>query len=228
MDGEWSIYIEDLKREKVTIINDKQMVAASLIKLFTAGTYLNEVKEGNVMETPRSTELLELMISKSDNDAWEDLEKYIGNGIHEQGINKVNAFIEENGYKESGRLIGANSIFSEDAKNLSSVKDIGNVLHAIYNNTYVDEAASKKLLDCMLNQERITKIPSGLPEGVKCANKTGELEDTQNDAAIVYADNTDYILVIFTQNQIYYDIAVSNISEVSKIVYEYMTQINEE
>ena len=227
MDGEWSIYIEDLKRGKVTVIDNRQMVAASLIKLFTAGTYFNEIKEGNIVESPYADEQLRLMISMSSNDAWEKLEGYIGNGNTNAGIVKVTEFANDNGYKDTGRLIGAESIFSENAKNLSSVSDVGKALHNIYNNKYVNEDASKKILECMLEQERTQKIPAGLPEGTKCANKTGELDDVHNDAAIIYADNTDYILVIMTEKQISDYVAFENIAEVSRIVYEYMTQIEE-
>ena len=227
MDGEWSIYIEDLKRDKVTVIDNRQMVAASVIKIFTAGAYFNEINEGNIVESEYSDEQLRLMISLSDNDAWEALERYLANGDPIRGFQKVTEFAEANGYKDTGRLIGAESSFSADAKNLSSVTDIGNALHEIYHNTYVDEHASQKILQYMLAQERTQKIPAGLPEGTKCANKTGELEDVHNDAAIIYADNTDYILVIMTEKQISDYVAFENIAEVSRIVYEYMSQIEE-
>ena len=51
------------------------------------------------------------------------------------------------------------------------------------------------------------KIPAGVPEDVDTANKTGELfttnsegvsVDVQNDAAIIYAKDHPYILVVMT------------------------------
>ena len=35
-------------------------------------------------------------------------------------------------------------------------------------------------------QQRKNKIPAQLPEGVGTANKTGELDTVENDAAIIY------------------------------------------
>ena len=226
-DGNWSIYIEDLKRNKKTIINEKQMVAASLIKLFTAGEYFDAISNKGIAETPYSDSLLRLMISQSDNDAWEALETYFG-GYYENGLQEVTEFAQKNGYPKTGRLIGAPSIYSEDAKNLSSVSDIGKALNNIYYGTYVNKDASEKILNCMLNQERRDKIPAGLPEDIQCANKTGELYDVQNDAAIIYTDTTDYILVVMTENQIDDLKSFDDIANVSKLVYEYMIQINEE
>ena len=36
------------------------------------------------------------------------------------------------------------------------------------------------------------KIPQGLPDGIKSANKTGETDQDQHDIAIVYGEKTTY------------------------------------
>ncbi len=38
-------------------------------------------------------------------------------------------------------------------------------------------------------QQLRSKIPDGVPSGVQTANKTGELDTVENDAAIVFKDN---------------------------------------
>lgn len=46
---------------------------------------------------------------------------------------------------------------------------------------------SNEIEDMLLAQQTRYKIPAGLPEGVLCGNKTGEMDATENDAAIIYA-----------------------------------------
>lgn len=62
------------------------------------------------------------------------------------------------------------------------------------------------------------KIPAGLPEGTKCANKTGETDEYQHDAAIVYSPGGDYILCIMSSNC---GAAITNIQDISATVYDY-------
>lgn len=70
----------------------------------------------------------------------------------------------------------------------------------------------------MLNQQRTEKIPAGLPEGTKCANKTGEMNFTQHDAAIVYSPNATYIIVVMSTDC---GAAIGNIRDISKVTYDY-------
>ena len=52
----------------------------------------------------------------------------------------------------------------------------------------------------MKNQLTRTKIPAGIPDGVIVANKTGELYTVENDSAVIYSENGDYILCIMTND----------------------------
>ena len=200
LEGSWAVYLKDLNSGQVLTLNDTQMPSASLIKLFVAGCYLEETEKGNVTPDERLENDLEMMITVSDNDAWTSLETAIGHGSPDKGLQMVTAFAQDHGYKDTGRLIGASSIYSPDAENYSSVSDMGRVLEEINSGTYVSEAASETILNHMKNQQRTSKIPAGLPEGTVCANKTGELRGVENDAAIVYGTNTDYILVIMSDD----------------------------
>ena len=68
----------------------------------------------------------------------------------------------------------------------------------------------------MKEQHIITKIPAGLPEGIESANKTGELSGIENDAAIVWGENTDYILVIMND---YNYIGTQPVADLSEMIY---------
>lgn len=196
--GKWSVYLKDLKTEKSFVINDEQMPSASLIKLFTAGKYLEMVENGELYETDDSAYLLMAMISWSDNDAWEILETNIGYGDYTAGLMAVTEFAQRNGYINSGRDIGSDSIYDENADNLTTASEIGRLLESIYNGTFVSETASARLYELLYNQQYTYKIPAGLPEGFEFASKSGELPGVENDAAIIKGPDTEYILVILS------------------------------
>ena len=91
----------------------------------------------------------------------------------------------------------------------------------MYHRTYVSADASERLENLMLDQEHRQKIPSGLPYGTVCANKTGELSDIQNDSAIVWSDGCDYVLTVMSEGNRSEGSAVREISNISSIVYDY-------
>ena len=67
--------------------------------------------------------------------------------------------------------------------NRCSAKDIGLLMERIYRWKAVSRTYSAQMRDLLLQQERRWKIPTGLPSGIKCANKTGETDSYQHDAA---------------------------------------------
>ena len=77
------------------------------------------------------------------------------------------------------------------------------------------------MLELLKNQHWRNKIPSGIPYGPTVANKTGDTENQSHDAAIVYSEGADYIIVLMSEepkvsfNNDYYFI------DISKTVYEY-------
>ena len=73
------------------------------------------------------------------------------------------------------------------------------------------------MLSLLKQQTRTSKIPAGVPYGIETANKTGELDYVQNDAAIVFAE-TPYILCVMSEN-VGAGSAVSSIVNLSSDVY---------
>jgi len=103
-------------------------------------------------------------------------------------------------------------------KNVTSAKDCGRVLERIYRKTAVNKKSSGKMLKLLKAQKRRTKIPAGVPAKVTVANKTGETYFAENDAAIVFSDGADYVIVVMSKNG---QGAVSEIRKISKIAYKY-------
>ena len=82
------------------------------------------------------------------------------------------------------------------------------------------------MYEYLVNQTRRNKIPAGL-EGTTAlsANKTGELageygDQVENDAAVVEADGSVYVLCILSQNLADHAAAIEQIAQISGTVYE--------
>ena len=78
------------------------------------------------------------------------------------------------------------------------------------------------MLKLLKAQTRRSKIPSGVPDGVTVANKTGELGDVQNDAAIVYSGG-DYVIVTMSEGVSESD-GIEIINNISRMTYEEYNQ----
>ena len=76
----------------------------------------------------------------------------------------------------------------------------------------------------MKEQDRTSKIPAGIPQTVVTANKTGELDDTENDVAIVWGENADYIVCVMAGNLSNTASARNKIVEVSQEIYQYINE----
>ena len=216
------VYVKCLDTGQEIAVNDSHMCSASLIKLFVAGTYLRAIEDGTVEDTSSNSGYLTSMISRSSNTAWIGLETALGHGNQDKGIDLVNAFIQSEGYKQTERKLAVSkAVSSVGYSNYSTVSEVGDVLDRVYHRTYVSADASERLENLMLDQEHRQKIPSGLPYGTVCANKTGELSDIQNDSAIVWSDGCDYVLIVMSEGNRSEGSAVREISNISSIVYDY-------
>lgn len=225
-DGEWSVYCKNLSGNESFVINDTPMKSASVMKLFIMGTVYTAFEDGELTRTDEILNLLNNMIIYSDNGASNELLSKLGNGSYADGIAKVDAFIESHGF--SDMTIEYNG-FNDPATNTSSdhfnqvaARDCGKLLEDIYRRTWVNRSVSNEMESLLLSQDTRYKIPAGLPEGVLCGNKTGEMDTTENDAAIIYGKDCDYILVVLSSDWGSKDQAISRIAELSRITYQYL------
>jgi beta-lactamase class A len=146
-------------------------------------------------------DLLRAMIQQSDNTASNTL-------ISAFGFGAINATIRDCGL--TGTRLGRHFADYVPAwhisANVTTPRDIGTLLYGIEHGsreglaTVASAASCRAMIDLLLGQEDKSKIPSGLPSGTPCANKTGEIDGVRNDAAIVdpYGD-TPFILVVLTR-----------------------------
>ena len=225
-DGSWSVYVKNLKDDQTILINDQPMKSASVMKLFILGTMYQSFEGGEMERTDELLSLMKDMIIYSSNEASNELLYRLGDSDYGRGIARVNEFIQEYGF--SDMTVEYNG-FDNPATNMGtghynqvSAQDCGRLLEAIYHRQWVSRNVSNEIEQMMLNQNTRYKIPAGLPEGVLCGNKTGEMDSTENDAAVVYGDNCDYILVVLSSDWNSKDEAISRIQSISSLVYQYL------
>ena len=220
--GQWATYIKNLKTGEITNINgDNKMTSASIIKLFVMAAAYDQINKGQVSEANKAKILSNMndMITISDNDATNNILEALGNGDTAAGRAVVNSYASSQGYSETSinRELGQSSRGS--VENYTSAKDVSNLLEKIHNGE-IDN--SEDMLKLLKAQTRRSKIPSGVPDGVTVANKTGELGDVQNDAAIVYSGG-DYVIVTMSEGVSESD-GIEIINNISRMTYEEYNQ----
>lgn len=283
--GDWAVYVCDLKTGAEGSINDHRMQAASLIKLYIMGA-VYENYDALIAQYGQDTIDANLysMITVSDNDAANALTTYLGSGDSSAGMQVVNNYCLAHGYTTSsmGRLLLHSNEFGD---NYTSVENCGKLLKMVYwegylqkmpetvdtqvteenteaaeettesdlqseiqtenidstqinvngtgtengetntSETNTDDTAAltphaSDMFSLLCAQTRRHKIPAQLPDGVRTASKTGELDDVENDAAILYDTDNDLIIVFMSEHLGDCGAAQSTIASLSRQIYD--------
>ena len=216
--GDWSLYFEDVDTGGRISINSHQVYSASLIKMFVAQTAYQKIAEGKLTETAKLNDEIRKMLTYSDNEAWKYVARSIGGGGYSQGMIEMTKLAQASGFSDTGQFYQG----EHKNYNFTSVNDCGAYLKGLLDGTIVNAAYSEKILSLLKQQQHRQKIPAGIPDTVKTANKTGELDYIQGDAAIVYAPSGTYILVIIGDDlQDGYG-QIDKICELSSMVYAFL------
>lgn len=194
LSGNTSVYVQNLSEDAYAEVDNRTKQSASLIKLYVAGCVYEQkdILASGETYAGETEDLIKKMITASDNDATNTLVTRLGRGDSGEGMNLVNAYCEEHGFTDTsmGRLM---LDFSAQTDNYTSAKDCAHFLQKVYNR---EITGSDNIFNYLKQQERTAKIPAGVPEGIETANKTGELEDVENDAAIVLGTDNIYVICI--------------------------------
>lgn len=110
--------------------------------------------------------------------------------------------------------------------NLSTPADMAQLLYVIERGaredlkTIVTPRHCRAMVEIMLRQTDRDGIPAALPAGTHVANKTGEIEGTRNDIAIVEPfGDSPFVLAIMTQDVYDYNAAYAAIHAVTAATY---------
>ena len=208
--GKWSLYLKRLDTGyTIGIHEDEKMIAASLIKLFIAGEFYALGEQGE-LDIDSFRNMPDLMISISDNGAANSL-------ISACTMGRINEFAEENGFEET--QLNRRMLEWNGTENYTSARDCGRMLEMVLDGEYVSGSASNRILDDLKAQQRRGKIPAGVPSGIETGNKTGELDNVDNDAAIVWSPSCTYILCIMSSDT---GGRITEIRKLSEMVYRGM------
>lgn len=213
----WQIYVYRLKDGARASLGQGRLTAASLIKLYIMGAVYSSYD--NIVATngqEQVDKLLNAMITVSDNDSANTLVGMLGNGDNAAGQEAVNTYCKNNGYTDTsmGRMLLEKASANE---NYTSARDCSVFLKNIYENKLEH---SEDMLNLLKQQTRTEKIPKGIPSGVETANKTGELDHVENDAAIVFDGENPYIICVMADNLSDTTEARQRIVDISSVVYE--------
>lgn len=216
--GDWSVYFEDYDTGAIVSINSHQVYSASLIKLFVAQTAYQKMAQGALTSSAKLNDEIRKMLTYSDNEAWKYVARALGGGSYSRGMSAVTEVAKASGFMDTGQFYqGSHKNF-----NFTSVNDCGAYLRGLLNGTIVSKEYSDTILALLKQQQHTHKIPAGVPSEIETANKTGELDYIQGDAAIVYSPQSTYILAIIGDSlQNGYGVTYK-ITDLSKTVYAFI------
>lgn len=224
-DGKWSVYIKDLTHDQTVLLHDEPMRSASVMKLFILGSVYRAIDEGELERTSELIELMSSMIRASSNTAANELVKRLGGGNFLVGLSEVNRYIQDEGYSSSTHMYNGFEDESlhphPDHDNSTCVADVGQLLERIYHRTFGRRAVCNEVEEWLLGQGTRYKIPKALPGDVLCGNKTGETDTVENDCALIYTAEGDYILCVMSSDWKVKSLAQERIGQISAAVYEY-------
>ncbi|HLX26576.1 MAG TPA: serine hydrolase [Candidatus Cybelea sp.] len=173
---------------------------------------------GELCDAPAGTtypvsDLVEKMIDVSDNTATNMLIRFVGR-------QSINLRMEELGLDRT-HLAGdvRTSGWSIRRTLRTSPADLVRLLTLMAKHKLIDEWSSNEMI-AILEADRInTLLPEPLPPDVLIAHKTGSLNDTLNDAGIVFASDAPYVIAVMTTALPSADLGRSFIRSVSRITY---------
>lgn len=115
--------------------------------------------------------------------------------------------------------------FEKGLNNITNAYDMMLIYEKMAGGEIVDSAASHAMINILLDQHFKSVIPARLPRDVKVAHKTGSITGVQHDTGIVFLPNgRKYVLVLLSKNLQKQEDGVKAMSEVSEMIYNYVTR----
>jgi len=137
-------------------------------------------------------DLATMMVAVSDNSATNVL-------IDRVGMENVNSLMNSLGLANTRlrRKMMDLKAAGEGRENISTPQDMMVLLEGLFRGKVLGKAMTDDFFK-MLSTPKSSFIPRDLPEGLKIANKPGELEGVRNDSGLVFLANRPYIICVMT------------------------------
>jgi beta-lactamase class A len=137
-------------------------------------------------------DLATMMVAVSDNSATNVL-------IERVGMDNVNALMDSLGLPHTRlrRKMMDLKAASEGRENVSTPAEMMVLLENLYRGKVLNKEMTDDFFK-VLSTHKESFIPRDLPEGLKIANKPGELEGVRNDSGVVFVENRPYVICLMT------------------------------
>jgi beta-lactamase class A len=165
--------------------SQKPMNAASTAKLITAALFLHQVENGKYklhqkLDGNDADYLLDNLINKSDDQAWQILNTWLGH----QAL------------KNYATSLGLSSY--DPVLNSITADDMAVFLQKLATNQLLSDTNTKRLESYMQNTNYEDFITPALPAGYKIYHKVGLTDDSVNDVAIISDGHRKFVLAIYS------------------------------
>lgn len=182
----WSVYDFTTGEKLVTINEDAQFQAASLIKPFIAAAFFHRVKTGDFIYGPKSRRHMRRMIQWSDNRSTNWVMRQMGGPKAVQRILKTHypAVFQDT------RIVEFIPAGGKTYRNSASIHDYSRFLYALWNNEIAGAREIRRLMS-LPGSSRITAGAPDIPKGTKIFNKTGSTARLCGDMGILIVKGPD-------------------------------------
>jgi beta-lactamase class A len=219
LDGVMGVAIKDLTSNQTIFVQpDEVFPQASSIKIAILAELYRQAQQGKLKLTDVYTvqksdlvqdsdimggltpgvtritlrDLATMMIAVSDNSAANVL-------IDQVGMENVNAMLDSLGLTHTRlrRKMMDLKAAAEGRENVSTPREMMTLLEALYRG----EGLHREMTDdffTMLSTHKESYLTHDLPDGLKIANKPGDLEGVRNDSGVVFIQNRPYIICVMT------------------------------
>lgn len=160
--------------------------------------------------------LVEHMITVSSNLATNILIELVG-------AKNVMETMDDLGIRHMEVLRGVEDIkaYERGLNNKTDALSMMQVMLSIVEGKAGSTEACQEMIEILAQQKFRAKIPAGIPEGVRVANKTGSITRIDHDAAIVFPEGRKpYVLVVMIRGIETQEDAERLIAKLSRLVYE--------
>ena len=182
----WSVYDFTTGEKLVTINEDQQFQAASLVKPFIAAAFFYKVKKGELSYNRESRRHMEWMIQHSNNASTNWVTRKVGGPRAVQRILKQQypAIFQEI------HLVEYIPAGGKTYRNKASVHDYSRFLYALWKEDIAGAREIKRLM-ALPGRDRIYTGVHGVPKGTRVYNKTGSTARVCGDMGILNIKGPD-------------------------------------